>query len=57
MDKIQNLLDYQLAEIDLAYQDIVLSIILAAVCSAIIKYIYVKYSKSLSNNATFTLFA
>ena len=54
MDKIQNLLDYQLAEIDLAYQDIVLSIILAAVCSAIIKYIYVKYSKSLSNKVVFS---
>ena len=49
MNKIQTLLDYQLAEIDLSYQEIVLSLILAAICSAIIKYFYIRYSKSLSN--------
>ena len=54
MDKIQNLLDYQLAEINLSYQEIMLSIIIAAVCSAIIKYFYVKYSKSLSNKVIFS---
>ena len=54
MDKIQNLLNYQLTEINLSYQDIVLSIILAAICSAFIKYIYVKYSKSLSNKVVFS---
>ena len=54
MDKIQSILDYQLAEIDLSYQDIALSIILAAICSAIIKYIYIKYSKSLSNKVVFS---
>ncbi|MDA7443996.1 DUF4956 domain-containing protein [Candidatus Pelagibacter ubique] len=54
MDKIQKLLDYQLAEINLSYQEIMLSIIIAAVCSAIIKYFYVKYSKSLSNKVIFS---
>ena len=54
MDKIQSILDYQLAEIDLSYQDIALSIILAAICSAIIKFIYIKYSKSLSNKVVFS---
>ena len=54
MDKIQNLLNYQLTEISLSYQEIILSIILAAICSAFIKYIYVKYSKSLSNKVVFS---
>ena len=53
MNKIQTLLDYQLAEIDLSYQEIALSLILAAICSVIIKYVYIKYSKSLSNKKVF----
>ena len=54
MNKIQNMLDYQLAEIDLSYQEIALSLILAAICSAIVKYVYIKYSKSLSNKKVFS---
>ena len=54
MNKIQTMLDYQLAEIDLSYQEIAFSLILAAICSLIIKYIYIKYSKSLSNKKVFS---
>ena len=54
MNKIQTMLDYQLAEIDLSYQEIAFSLILAAICSVIIKYIYIKYSKSLSNKKVFS---
>ena len=54
MDKIQTMFDYQLAEIELSYQEIVFSLILAAICSAIIKYVYIKYSKSLSNKKVFS---
>ena len=54
MNKIQTMLDYQLAEIDLSYQEIALSLILAAICSVIIKYVYIKYSKSLSNKKVFS---
>ena len=54
MNKIQSMLDYQLAEIDLSYQEIAFSLILAAICSVIIKYIYIKYSKSLSNKKVFS---
>ena len=58
MNKIQTMFDYQLVKTDmsydLSYQEIVLSLILAAICSAIIKYIYIKYSKSLSNKKIFS---
>ena len=54
MNKIQSMLDYQLAEIDLSYQEIAFSLILAAICSVIIKYVYIKYSKSLSNKKVFS---
>tara|TARA_Y100000389_G_C17453370_1_gene516337 strand:- start:2134 stop:2832 length:699 start_codon:yes stop_codon:yes gene_type:complete len=54
MDKIQNLIDYQLTEINLSYQEIVISLVLSVVCSAIIKYFYVKHSKSLSNKVVFS---
>ena len=46
MNKIQTMFDYQLVKTDmsydLSYQEIVLSLILAAICSAIIKYFYIK---------------
>jgi uncharacterized membrane protein YhiD involved in acid resistance len=54
MNNLENLINLQIAEINLSYQEILISIFLAAICSAFIKYIYVKYSNSLSNKIVFS---
>jgi len=54
MNNLDNLINLQIAEINLSYQEILISIFLAAICSAFIKYIYVKYSYSLSNKIVFS---
>jgi uncharacterized membrane protein YhiD involved in acid resistance len=54
MSNLESLINLQIAEINLSFQEILISIILAAICSALIKYVYVKYSKSLSNKVVFS---